>query len=125
MTSEPPIIMLASREQDYSDPYFKTVFPKVVRLMRDTTVLIIVGYSLPQDDALIRFFLRQFAEEPEDGRGKVIFYIGPGKDDEKRAVLEEVFPSMEREKAPYLITYNGSFDDFAAECLPLADPNFN
>ncbi|WP_192800562.1 SIR2 family protein [Brucella anthropi] len=123
--SEPPILMLASREQDYSDPYFKTVFPKVVRLMRDTTVLVIVGYSLPQDDALIRFFLRQFAEEPEDGRGKVIFYIGPGTDQEKRTVLEEVFPSMAREKAPRLITYNDGFDAFAAECLPLADPNFN
>ena len=78
VTAEPPVLMLASREQDYSDPYFKTVFPKVVRLMRETTVLVVVGCSLPQDDALIRFFIRQFAEEPEDGRGKVVFYIGPG-----------------------------------------------
>ncbi|MFT0862202.1 SIR2 family protein [Ancylobacter sp. G4_0304] len=122
--SEPPILMLASREQDYSDPYFKTVFPKVVRLMRDTTVLVIVGYSLPQDDALIRFFLRQFAEEPEDGRGKVIFYIGPGTDQDKRKVLKEVFPSMKSEKEPHLITYNDGFDAFAAECLPLAYPKF-
>jgi len=121
---DPPILMLASREQDYSDPYFKTVFPKVVRLMRDTAVLLIVGYSLPPDDALIRFFIRQFAEEPEDGRGKVVFYIGPGNDREKRAVLEEVFPSMEREDAPMLITYNGGFDAFAAECLKYADPLF-
>lgn len=122
---DPPILMLASREQDYSDPYFKTVFPKVVRLIRDTTVLAIVGYSLPQDDALIRFFLRQFAEEPEDGRGKVIFYIGPGTDSEKRTVLEEVFPSMAHEQAPHLITYNGGFDAFAAECVLLADPDFD
>ena len=100
VTADPPILMLASREQDYSDPYFKTVFPKVVRLMRDTTVLVIVGYSLPPDDALIRFFLRQFAEEPEDGRGRVIFYIGPGTDKEKRTVLENVFPSMALERAP-------------------------
>lgn len=121
---DPPILMLASREQDYSDPYFKTVFPKVVRLMRDTAVLVIVGYSLPADDALIRFFIRQFAEEPEDGRGKVVFYIGPGNDQEKRAVLEEVFPSMEREDAPMLITYNSGFDAFAAECLQHADPLF-
>ncbi|MDT3380074.1 hypothetical protein RNI52_22305 [Labrys neptuniae] len=121
---DPPILMLASREQDYSDPYFKTVFPKVVRLMRDTTVLVIVGYSLPKDDALIRFFLRQFAEEPEDGRNKIIFYIGPGSDDIKRTVLEEVFPSMSAHKAPRLVTYNAGFDVFAAECLTLADPDF-
>src|SRR5690606_37486329 len=48
VADDPPILMLASREQDYSDPYFKAIFPKVVRLMRDTTVLVIVGYSLPQ-----------------------------------------------------------------------------
>jgi hypothetical protein len=122
VTAEPPILMLASREQDYSDPYFKTVFPKVVRLMRDTIVLVIVGYSLPQDDALIKFLIRQFAEEPEDGRGKVVFYIGPGTDLQKRDVLHEVFPSMEIDKVPHLITYNGGFDAFAAECLRLIDP---
>lgn len=119
--SEPPILMLASREQDYSDPYFKTIFPKVVRLMRDTKVLVIVGYSLPQDDALIRFFLRQFAEEPEDGFDKVVFYIGPGAHEEKRAVLEEVFPLMGSHAAPELFTYNNGFDAFAAECVQLAN----
>ena len=121
LLSDPPILMLASREQDYSDPYFKTVFPKVVRLMRDTTVLVIVGYSLPPDDALIRFFLRQFAEEPEDGREKIIFYIGPGKDENKRDILEEVFPSMADEEVPRLIPYEGGFDSFVAECLSLVD----
>jgi hypothetical protein len=89
-------------------------------LMRETTVLVIVGYSLPPDDALIRFFIRQFAEEPEDGRGKVVFYIGPGTDQQKQDVLQEVFPSMERDGAPRLIAYNGGFDTFAAECLHLA-----
>ena len=125
VAADPPIIMLASREQDYSDPYFKTVFPKVVRLMRDTAVLIIVGYSLPEDDALIRFFLRQFAEEPEDGRGKVIFYVGPGRDLDKRQILQQVFPMMEEDSAPRLFTYDGGFDAFAAECMRLADLSFN
>jgi len=75
ITDKPPIIMRPSREQDYSDPYFRTIFPKAVRLMRDTEVLVLVGYSLPDDDALMRFILRQFAEEPEDARTKVILYI--------------------------------------------------
>lgn len=122
---DPPILMLASREQDYTDPYFRTVFPKVVRLLRDTMVLVIVGYSLPADDALIRFFIRQFAEEPEDGRGKVVFYVGPGTQEQKRAVLQEVFPSMDRNRAPMLITYNDGFDKFAEECLYYADRTFN
>lgn len=119
--SDPPILMLASREQNYSDPYFKTIFPKVVRLLRDTTVLVIVGYSLPQDDALIRFFIRQFAEEPEDGHGKIIFYVGPGTEQDKRSDLEEVFPAMEMEGAPHLAIYNGGFDKFAADCLKIAE----
>lgn len=120
VTRDPPVLMLASREQDYSDPYFAAVFPKAVRLLRDTRVLVIVGYSLPGDDALLRFVLRQFAEEGEDGRGKAIFYIGPGASDAKRKVLEEVFPSMEQMQAPALVTYDGGFDVFAAECLQLA-----
>ena len=53
-----PVLMLASREQDYSDPYFRTIFPKVVRLMRDTSILVLVGYSLPEDDALKALFDR-------------------------------------------------------------------
>lgn len=120
VTDDPPILMLASREQDYSDPYFASIFTKVVRLLRETDVLVIVGYSLPQDDALIRFFIRQFAEEPEDGFRKFIFYIGPGTDEQKRDILHEVFPSMEMENAPRLITYNGGFDAFVTECLDFA-----
>ena len=71
ITGRPPVLMLPSREQDYSDPYFKEIFPKAVRLMRETRVLIIVGYSMPDDDALMRFIIRQFAEEPEDGATNV------------------------------------------------------
>lgn len=114
---DPPVLMLASREQDYSDPYFKAIFPKAVRLMRETQVLVLVGYSLPQDDALIRLILRQFAEEPEDAREKAIFYIGPNSDQEKRAVLREVFPATVFDKVPRVFTYQGGFDTFVAECL--------
>ncbi|MCK1270819.1 MULTISPECIES: SIR2 family protein [unclassified Bradyrhizobium] len=116
---DPPVLMLASREQDYSDPYFRAVFPKAVRLLHETTVLIIVGYSLPPDDALLRFVIRQFAEEAEDGREKIIFYIGPGADEDKKAVIEEVFPSRGTVGVPLLQTYNSGFDQFAAECVQL------
>ena len=119
ITNKPPIIMLPSREQDYSDPYFRTIFPKVVRLMRDTKVLVLVGYSLPPDDALMRFILRQFAEEPEDARHKVILYIDRVVDAAKLKRLQTVFPSIDEWNAPRLATYEGSFADFAAECVSL------
>lgn len=117
--ADPPVLMLASREQDYTDPYFRAIFPKAVRLLRDSSILVLVGYSLPEDDALIRFIVRQFAEEPEDGRNKAIFYIGPGSDEKKRQTLQQVFPSMKDVGVPVLLTYDGGFDDFVAECLGL------
>ena len=116
--NHPPVLMLPSREQKYDDPYFRTIFPKAVRLLRETRILILVGYSLPEDDALIRFILRQFAEAPEDGRGKYIFYIDPCSDRKKRKAIAQVFPMIER-KAPKLYTFEGGFEAFAAECIRL------
>ena len=92
--TRPPVLMLPSREQDYSDSYFRAVFPKAVRLLRETRVLVLVGYSFPKDDALIGFILRQFAEEPEDGRGKWIFYIDPDASEKKYAAISIGFSGV-------------------------------
>ncbi|WP_105434801.1 SIR2 family protein [Neorhizobium tomejilense] len=122
--AKPPVLMLPSREQDYSDPYFKAVFPKAVRLLRESIVLIIVGYSLPEDDALLRFILRQFAEEPEDGLGKAVFYIDPGLTRvEKLERLNQVYPSLDVHQKPYVFTYEGGFDAFVSEILNLLPSN--
>lgn len=115
--NQPPILMLPSREQDYSDPYFRTIFPKSVRLMRETKVLLLVGYSLPEDDALMRFILRQFAEEPEDGFGKAIFYVDLLSKDEKVKRLQSIFPSIAKIEMPKIFTFEGSFANFAKECV--------
>lgn len=120
--NQPPVLMLPSREQNYNDPYFLTIFPKAVRLLRETKILVLVGYSLPEDDALLRFILHQFAEAPEDGRGKYIFYIDPCSYQKKRKAITQVFP-MIGESAPELYTFEGGFDAFAAECVRLAPPN--
>ena len=104
----PPVLMLPSREQNYDDPYFRTIFPKAVRLLRETKILILVGYSLPEDDALIRFILRQFAEAPEDGRGKHIFYIEPCID-QKKARSDRPSLSDDREKGAKALHFQGWF----------------
>lgn len=116
---DPPVLMLPSREQDYRDTYFRAIFPKAVRLLRETQVLILVGYSLPDDDALIRFILRQFAEEGEDGKEKVLFYVGRSFKKEREEAIEKIFPSLRLEgsDAPKLHVYVGEFHKFAAECL--------
>ncbi len=116
IAANPPVVMLPSREQDYSDSYFRSVFPKAVRLLRETTVLVIVGYSLPDDDALMRFILRQFAEEPEDGRDKIVFYVDPSDAATKRVRLETVFPLREG-RYPMLVPFNGTFNDFVRQYL--------
>lgn len=118
IASSPPVVMLPSREQDYSDRYFQAVFPKAVRLLRETTVLVIVGYSLPDDDALMRFILRQFAEEPEDGREKILFYVDPSDVAVKQSRLEAVFP-LRNGKYPTVVPFNGTFNDFVRQYLHL------
>lgn len=118
IASSPPVVMLPSREQDYSDSYFQAVFPKAVRLLRETTVLVIVGYSLPDDDALMRFILRQFAEEPEDGREKILFYVDPSDVAVKQSRLETVFP-LRNGKYPTVVPFNGTFNDFVRQYLHL------
>jgi hypothetical protein len=117
---DPPVLMLPSREQDYRDPYFDTIFPKTVRLMRESTILVIVGYSLPEEDALMRFILRQFAEEPEDGRDKVVFYIDRLGRRTKLERLERLFPGR-RGRNPLIVTFEGSFDLFVRRCLRIVE----
>lgn len=116
IAANPPVVMLPSREQDYSDSYFRAVFPKAVRLLRETTVIAIVGYSLPEDDALMRFILRQFAEEPEDGRQKILFYIDPSDTKTKRERLEAVFP-LRHGQYPLIVPFNGTFNAFVRQYL--------
>ena len=112
--AQPPILMLPSREQNYSHPYFAAVFPKAVRIMRESRVLVIVGYSLPPEDALIRFILRQFAEEREDAAGKYLFYVDLV---DHKARLTEIFPWLEELKVPKVFGYTGSFADFSHGCV--------
>jgi hypothetical protein len=113
---DPPVVMLPSREQDYRDNYFKAVFPKAVRLLRDSAVLVMVGYSLTEDDALMRFIIRQFAEEPEDGRSKIVFYIDPSDIDEKLERLSDIFPYRNNQH-PTIVGFQGTFNDFVERYL--------
>ena len=64
---------MPSKEQNYIDPYLSSSFPKAVRLLHESDVLVIVGYSLSEEDALLRFLIRQFAEDLRDVHGKSIF----------------------------------------------------
>lgn len=110
--NNPPIIMLPSREQDYLDHYFLSVFPKAVRLLQESKILVIVGYSLPEEDILLRFLLKQFAEDIEDIINKFIFYIDLASDTEQMDKLIEVF-KYTRLFRINMFPYSGGFAQWA------------
>lgn len=111
----PPQIMLPSNEQDYTQEYFRSIFPKAKRLLQETQVLVVVGYSMPADDALIRFLIRQFAESREDGRRKVLFYVDMSSEVEQVARVHSIFPYSKNPGCLEIVPCSKGFSDWAKE----------
>ncbi|MGQ7241915.1 SIR2 family protein [Salinicola sp. V024] len=114
---EPPLLILPSQVQDYDESYFHQVFPKAVRLLRETDVLVIVGYSMPQEDSLVRFILRQLAESPNDAKGKHVFVIDTKNHSTIKSRLEEMFFYLPRTGWPREHYYSGRFEDFCEKVM--------
>ena len=107
--------MLPSNEQDYTQNYFKSIFPKAIRLLQESRILVIVGYSLPEEDALLRFLVKQFAEDRADGDEKLVFYIDLASEYEQRSRITSVFPHSEEGRGLKCIPFSGSFVDWIKE----------
>lgn len=107
-----PEIMMPSKEQDYSNPYFMSIFPKAVRLLQESEVLVLVGYSLSEEDALLRFMIRQFAEDLRDVNGKHIFYVDFTDSDTLNARLQGCFRYMNRMNSNNIYTVSTGFIDW-------------
>lgn len=105
----PPQIMLPSKEQDYTQRYFKALFPKAIRLLQESKILVIIGYSLPEEDALLRFLTKQFAEDRADGDQKLIFYVDLASEHDQKFRISSVFPHSEEHRGLKCIPYSGSF----------------
>jgi len=90
---DPPEIILPSKEQDYTSIYFKSIFSKVTRLLQESTILVVVCYSFPKEDALLRFILRHFAEHERDMVSKKIIYIDIGDFAELMKKIVSIRPS--------------------------------
>jgi len=111
--ANPPQIMLPSREQDYLQSYFQAIFPKAIRLLHETSALVIVGYSLPEEDALIRLILKQFAEDRTDGAEKLVFYVDLLDDSTQINRINEVFPHVNTGDGLKVIPFSGKFATWA------------
>jgi hypothetical protein len=112
-----PEIMMPSKEQNYTSPYFTAIFPKAVRLLQESRVLVIVGYSLSEEDALLRFLIRQFAEDLRDVHGKYIFYIDYTSQDALTERLQGCFRYINRMDAGHIYTASGGFVDWIKQVL--------
>ena len=104
----PPQLMLVSREQDYTQTYFRALFPKVIRLLHETSFLVLVGDSLPEEDALLRLIIKQFAEDRSDGNEKALFYIDLSKTETQFLKVQSVFPHV-GDIGLTVFPYSGSF----------------
>lgn len=93
--ANPPEIILPSRAQDYELPYFQGLFPKAVRLLQESRVAVLVGYGFPDEDALLRLLLRQFAEAPADGRQRELYYIDLEDERTQHERVKKVFPHVD------------------------------
>lgn len=114
---KPPEIMMPSKEQNYASPYFSAIFPKAVRLLQESRVLVIVGYSLSEEDALLRFLIRQFAEDLRDVHGKYIFYIDYTSENILTERLQGCFRYMNHMDSGHIFTDSGGFVDWIKQVM--------
>ncbi|EJU9539295.1 SIR2 family protein [Vibrio alginolyticus] len=104
-----PNIILPSKEQNYGDKYFKSVFLKSSSKLRESNKLVFIGYSLPDEDLTIRFLLKSFIDCSSEH--KEIFVIS--KDTEGAMKIREkvanLFPNLAENDAIWAV--EGSFID--------------
>jgi len=80
-------------------------------------VLVIVGYSLSKEDALLRFLIRQFAEDRRDVHGKSIFYVDFIDADVLEERLQGCFGSINRMDVNNIFTFSGGFVEWIDQIL--------
>lgn len=114
---KPPELMMPSKEQNYTNHYFSSVFPKAVRLLHESRVLVIVGYSLSEEDALLKFLIRQFAEDLRDVHGKYIFYIDYTKEENMVRKLQNCFKYINYLDVDNIFAYSGCFTDWIEQVI--------
>lgn len=117
LRANPPQLMLASREQDYTQEYFHAMFPKIVRLLHESRILVLVGYSLPEEDALVRLIIKQFAEDRADGSRKTLFYIDLCPEADQFERVKNVFPHADEDNGLSVVTYSGSFSAWCGDVV--------
>lgn len=110
-----PELMLPSKEQNYAEEYFQSIFPKAIRILQEAAALVIVGYSMPEEDALLRFLIKQFAAERTDGSGRFVFYVDKMSVLRQRERIASIWPHTKEQRGLTLHTYYGEFAQWATD----------
>ncbi len=110
-----PKLIVPSREQNYSDAYFGSVFLKSCTKLRESDLLVFIGYSLPEEDYILRFLLSTFVDTTKLEE-KEIYVIDYGKEAAEKIVTKLIvlFPQIDPDKIQY---FNGTFQDFCKEII--------
>jgi hypothetical protein len=117
LQANPPEVILPSRAQDYDLPYFQGLFPKAVRLLQESRIVVLVGYGFPDEDALLRLLLRQFAEAPADGRQRELYYIDLEDERTQQARVKTVFPHANGTSGLAVVPFQGTFGQWCKAVL--------
>lgn len=113
-----PELVLPCQNQIYDSEYFKMIFPKAARILQESSVLFVVGYSFPKEDFLLRILLKQFADSPRDTRYKKIFYVDFAEQEGEfnlRKKIQDVFPDFDNN----IFVYTSGFKKYAKEFIKL------
>ncbi|HFQ5370723.1 TPA: SIR2 family protein [Vibrio vulnificus] len=110
-------IIIPSQEQDYSDKYFENCFIKASNKLREASVLVFVGYSLPIEDNAIRFMLKNFVDcSSNQLKNKQVYVISASKESALNVLVrvKDLFPRLIRADEDHSIkALDGSFSKLA------------
>ena len=110
LNEKSPKVIVPSKEQSYTDNYFKSIFVKACNKLRDSNRLIFIGYSLPEEDHVIKFLLQSFVDT--EVLDKEIYIIDHGLENALKVKdkLVKLFPTLANNEA--IKVFNGTFNEF-------------
>ena len=110
-----PHIILPSKEQNYSDKYYKNVFIKSASKLRGADLLIFIGYSLPIEDQTIQFLLKNFKDSHNTNKEIVIIDYNLDVAEEIMGKVKKLFPNIASKGGIY--AYEGNFEGFVSQSI--------
>jgi hypothetical protein len=108
-----PSIIIPSKDQDYGNKYFKNVFLKSANKLREARSLVFIGYSIPDEDVIIKFLLKNFVDISNQEKEIIIIDRNHESAENIKRKVTEIFPSLKHSDA--IKIYTKSFNDLVSK----------